>query len=39
MLIYVHKEEHLPEITAAFPADRYLLIDDKPKVITRSRRG
>ena len=35
MLIYVHKEEHLPEIAAAFPADRYLLIDDKPKVIER----
>ena len=35
MLIYVHKEEHLPEIAAAFPADRYLLIDDKPTVIER----
>jgi len=35
MLIYVHKEEHLPEIAAAFPADRYLLIDDKPMVIER----
>jgi hypothetical protein len=35
MLIYVHKEEHLPEIAAAFPADRFLLIDDKPTVIER----
>ena len=35
MLIYPHKEEHLPEIAAAFPADRYLLIDDKPTVIER----
>ena len=35
MLIYVHKEEHLPEIAAAFPAGRYLLIDDKPTVIER----
>ena len=35
MLIYPHKEEHLLEIGAAFPADRYLLIDDKPTVIER----
>jgi FMN phosphatase YigB (HAD superfamily) len=35
ILIYVHKEEHLLEIAAAFPADRYLLVDDKPKVIER----
>ena len=35
VLVFSHKEEHLPEIGAAFPADRYLLIDDKPKVIER----
>lgn len=35
VLVYPHKEEHLPEIAAAFPADRYLLIDDKPTVIER----
>lgn len=35
VLVYPHKEEHLPEITAAFPADHYLLIDDKPTVIDR----
>jgi FMN phosphatase YigB (HAD superfamily) len=35
MLIYPHKEEHLLEIGAAFPADRYLLIDDKPTIIER----
>jgi hypothetical protein len=35
VLVYTHKEEHLIEIGAAFPADRYLLIDDKPKVIER----
>ena len=37
VLIYEHKEEHLPEIGAAFPADRFLLIDDKPGVIERVR--
>ena len=35
VLVYPHKEEHLPEIAAAFPAERYLLIDDKPGVIER----
>ena len=37
VLIYEHKEEHLLEIGAAFPADRFLLIDDKPGVIDRVR--
>jgi hypothetical protein len=35
VLVYIHKEEHLIEISAAFPASRYLLIDDKPGVIKR----
>jgi hypothetical protein len=35
VLVFSHKEEHLPELAAAFPADRYLLIDDKPGVIER----
>ena len=35
VLVYPHKEEHLLEISAAFPADRFLLIDDKPGVIER----
>ena len=33
--VYAHKEEHLDELTGAFPADHYVLIDDKPDVITR----
>jgi hypothetical protein len=37
VLIFPHKEEHLLEIGAAFPADCYLLIDDKPGVIERMR--
>jgi len=35
VLVFPHKDEHLPELTAAFPADRFLLIDDKPTVIER----
>ena len=35
VLVFPHKDEHLPELAAAFPADRFLLIDDKPTVIER----
>jgi FMN phosphatase YigB (HAD superfamily) len=35
VLVYPHKEEHLPEITTAFAADHYVLVDDKPTVIAR----
>jgi FMN phosphatase YigB (HAD superfamily) len=35
VLVYPHKEDHLQEVTAAFPADHYVLIDDKPAVITK----
>jgi hypothetical protein len=35
VLVFPHKEEHLPELAAAFPADRFVLIDDKPAVIER----
>lgn len=35
VLVYPHKEEHLPEITTAFAADQYVLVDDKPGVIER----
>jgi FMN phosphatase YigB (HAD superfamily) len=35
VLVYPHKEEHLAEITTAFPADHFVLVDDKPTVIAR----
>jgi hypothetical protein len=34
-LVFRHKEDHVAEITAAFPADHYLSIDDKPHVLQR----
>ncbi len=37
VLVYPHKEEHLREVTAAFPADRYVLIEDKPDNIAKVR--
>jgi hypothetical protein len=33
--VYAHKEEHLDELLGAFPADHYVLVDDKPGVIER----
>jgi hypothetical protein len=37
VLVYPHKEDHIPEITTAFGADHYILVDDKPGVIERVR--
>lgn len=33
VLIYVHKEEELQSVFAAFPADQYVMIDDKPRIL------
>ena len=36
-LVIPHKEDYLEEVRAAFPADHYVLVDDKPLTITRVR--
>jgi FMN phosphatase YigB (HAD superfamily) len=33
VLIYTHKQEHLPEIMRLYPADHYVIIDDKPSIL------
>jgi FMN phosphatase YigB (HAD superfamily) len=33
VLIYVHKEKELADIERFYPADHYVLIDDKPRVV------
>ena len=33
VLIYVHKERRLDEVRRTFPARRYLLVDDKPRIL------
>jgi FMN phosphatase YigB (HAD superfamily) len=33
VLIYSHKQEHLPEIIRHYPADHYVIIDDKPSIL------
>jgi FMN phosphatase YigB (HAD superfamily) len=34
VLIYVHKEERLDEVARRYPADRYVLLDDKLRILT-----
>ena len=33
VLLYVHKQQHLEEITQKYPADHYVAIDDKPQIL------
>jgi len=37
VLIFVHKEKYLPAVRARFRADHYVLIDDKPGILMRSK--
>jgi FMN phosphatase YigB (HAD superfamily) len=34
VLIYVHKEQELADVERLYPADRYVLIDDKLRILT-----
>lgn len=33
-LIYIHKEQEIDDITARYPADHYIFIDDKARILT-----
>ncbi len=33
VLLYTHKQEHLPEIMHLYPADHYVMVDDKPSIL------
>ncbi len=33
VLIYIHKQQHLDEIVRQYPADHYVMIDDKPEIL------
>ena len=33
VLIYVHKEHELDDVEARYPADRYVLVDDKLRIL------
>jgi FMN phosphatase YigB (HAD superfamily) len=38
VLLYIHKQEHLDEILARYPADHYAMIDDKPDILHESKK-
>ncbi len=33
VLLFIHKQQHLDEIMRQYPADRYVMIDDKPDIL------
>ena len=35
VLVFGHKEQHLGDVTRLFPADRYVVVDDKAEVLAR----
>ena len=39
VLVFDRKLDHLEEMTAAFPADHYVLIEDKPEILTAVKRA
>jgi FMN phosphatase YigB (HAD superfamily) len=38
VLLFIHKETELPHIEKAFPADHYVMIDDKIRILTAAKR-
>ena len=38
VLVFDHKLEHLDEMLAAFPADHYVLVEDKPSILAAVKR-
>lgn len=39
VLIYIHKELALDDVARRFPAERYVLIDDKPRILAAVKRA
>src|SRR5579863_2345771 len=37
VLLYIHKQQHLEEILSLYPADFYVMIDDKPDILHDSK--
>jgi hypothetical protein len=38
VLIYIHKEEALDDVERCFPAEHYVLVDEKPRILTAVKR-
>jgi FMN phosphatase YigB (HAD superfamily) len=39
VLIYIHKEEELKDVERRYPAEHYVLVDDKPRILTAVKRA
>lgn len=39
VLIYIHKERELDDVERRYPAGRYVLVDDKPRILTAVKRA
>lgn len=37
VLIYTHKQQHLEDILHTYPAEHYVMIDDKPQILVESK--
>lgn len=37
VLLYIHKQEHLDEVMKEYPAEHYVMIDDKPQILVDSK--
>jgi hypothetical protein len=37
VLVYIHKEQELPEVERLFPADHYIMIDDKIRILATAK--
>jgi hypothetical protein len=37
LLVYVHKEDELEDVERRFPADRYVLVDDKVRILAAAK--
>lgn len=38
VMLYIHKQQHLDEVMATYPADHYAMIDDKPPILIDSKK-
>ncbi len=39
VLIYIHKEQALDDVAQRFPAEHYVLVDDKPRILSAVKRS
>ncbi len=39
MLIYIHKEQELDDVERLYPAKRYVMIDDKLRILSADQGG